>query len=258
MKKISTVPSGKNAFTLIELLVVIAIIAILAAMLLPALQSARERARQAQCVSNIRQCGLALQMYASDYSGLSPRAIRIGAYGWDGLDAAGYFGYISRRSSVNLCPSWPPYRYDTSQETSGNRHAHKYALMAPSGTYEAEPYHDGILKAPDNSSYYRLWNLKMPQEFTLLVEVSDDTGMAASTWNPQFSTWHPHFRHAGYCNVAFADGHVESTDIGRFIRAYQTGSTPDWNFGNAGLLLYPHEWKPGESGTKFDPEGNIL
>jgi len=63
---------GRRGFTLIELLVVIAIIAILAAILFPVFAKAREKARQASCQSNLKQIGLGIQMYASDYDDRAP------------------------------------------------------------------------------------------------------------------------------------------------------------------------------------------
>ena len=64
----------RRAFTLIELLVVIAIIGILAALLMSALGAAKEKARLAQCANNLRQLGLAMQMYGDDNNGTLPSA----------------------------------------------------------------------------------------------------------------------------------------------------------------------------------------
>lgn len=80
----------KDAFTLIELLVVVAIIAILAAMLLPALGKAREKARQAVCMNNMKQTGVALEMYAQD--------------NYQSYPDAGSLGYANNRIK-NLLPA---------------------------------------------------------------------------------------------------------------------------------------------------------
>lgn len=72
---------GPAAFTLIELLVVIAIVGILAAMLLPALQVARERARRSVCLSNLHQLSTGIEVYAVNYNSFYPSLGRIVNYG---------------------------------------------------------------------------------------------------------------------------------------------------------------------------------
>ena len=119
--------AGRSAFTVIELLVVIAIISILCAILFPVFAKARQKARQASCSSNLRQLGLAMSAYASDYDGTLPiewggpqAPIRVSAYStvvpstywgphspWDGVVVNGMLHPYTRNNELYHCPGAP-------------------------------------------------------------------------------------------------------------------------------------------------------
>ena len=130
------------AFTLIELLVVVAIIAILAAMLLPALSAAREKARRASCMSNIRQMGTALAAYTGDYGDYLPS--------WPG------WGWVS---SDTYCQNSDGTRYWTAAEciaaginhnsnTGINTRVGRYTTQYMNARFGLEETHDGHTLPP--------------------------------------------------------------------------------------------------------------
>lgn len=108
----------KSQFTLIELLVVIAIIAILASMLLPALNKARDKAKEIKCISNMKQFSLGIVSYRNDYDDWLPVSTLSGiAYGW----------------KKEICP----YVGISSLTTAGS-----------DPEYKAEEFHSGIFNCP--------------------------------------------------------------------------------------------------------------
>ncbi len=120
-----------GGFTLIELLVVIAIIAILAAILFPVYAQARGKSQQTVCLSNLRQLGMAMMLYTSDYDGYYPFDLQPRAPAGDGdldspdgtnrWDAAPYVRVLQPyigNAEVAFCPSTPRDQPDTGPETN--------------------------------------------------------------------------------------------------------------------------------------------
>ncbi len=188
-------PSGiKSGFTLIELLVVIAIIAILAAMLLPALSSAREKARQTRCISNLKQIGLATHMYTMDWDDYHPRRLQ-GAIAW--YTAATQFGGMmglpassvaieDYRGTVVHCPSKPSIVLNIGMNHQLNSSSRWNRV--------------GMIRNPSRSIMFTdayLWYVACCHPIGQPVELVANNSVAE-------------FRHGERANIVLADGHAVS------------------------------------------------
>ena len=216
---------NKSRFTLIELLVVIAIIAILAAMLLPALSAARERARSSTCTSNLKQIALANSLYMNDNKEyIVPRQVE-GAVRWIQLLYVLSTGE-TQRYSVNddisvqkqrfkafICPSENNVWFDRPGQTVVQGYAFNYGINSAicGDTYNANAANRWAMTMaalPDPSRTCLTWDLPV-------LKVNDwatsGYGNFKTTNKDNPTQYYLDFRH-GVCNFNFIDGHVDSSN----------------------------------------------
>ena len=193
--------TSKHYFTLIELLVVIAIIAILAAMLMPALQQARERGRSATCLSNQKQLGTFAQFYMDNYDGWHFLHDNNGQY-------AGWFvnkGVYNKPANFVACPSIEPRKFVVTNETTNNAYntyTTRWRTNIPGGIGEKHTSTEFMMPAK---------RLKYPGKFMIYADsITLATGLQNSWVYIHGGTYDKgvYAAHSDAVNMAFLDGHA--------------------------------------------------
>ena len=236
----------RNGFTLIELLVVIAIIAILAAILFPVFAKAREKARQATCLSNMKQMGLGVMMYKDDYDQTFPPVFLIMDSAWTGPggnlmgDDTGFWDHAwgwqqliypyTKNFKVGMCPSsssktavgWMNYGANVSimgytPATDPGSYIATYGMGVKNDAAVTNPASKFLLM---DFGYYQASWLMVCHPFTTSYLPGEgayvDKGLCDSSWQSggygiytACQSDYMNARHSGGVCVAFADGHAK-------------------------------------------------
>jgi prepilin-type N-terminal cleavage/methylation domain-containing protein/prepilin-type processing-associated H-X9-DG protein len=258
----------RHGFTLIELLVVIAIIAILAAILFPVFAQARSKARQAACLSNAKQIGLAISMYAQDYDEVLPgnehhQAGLSQPLGWmQPFDPAVPLTYrvwarevmpYAKNMGVFRCPEAKPRSSDGPCDAANNTCEVRDNLNAGTTNYLMNGVVDSrplaAVTAPADTIIVhevRNYNRVAQQKPYIIVEGSKR--LATGITHPYYDVLHN-----GGANWVFCDGHVKWQRKDQ-TRVAQFGIPPELNPGKpthlalddaAATAMFAEKWVPG-------------
>ncbi len=255
-----------RGFTLIELLVVIAIIGVLTAMVFPVFASAREKARQATCMSNLKQLTLAMLMYLQDNDG----------------------GFVPAQSPDNLM-RWHGRRlsedepFDPTTGPLWGYYRHEQLKVCPSfaAGAETEGFEEGTGGYGYNAQYVggspTAWPAMCNPAKEFYIQSLADTVMFTDTAfldcegrlfeysfceAPYYQVWQSptnpstHFRHTGLANVAFCDGHARAMPL---VYSHSSGWCPSSYYAGEEVAAYTGDdyWEArlgflGEDNSLYD------
>lgn len=229
----------RRGFTIMEIMVVTAIIAVLAALLLPALQGGRVRAKTTQCLNNMRQLGLAIHMYADDWNGYLP--CPSDAFG---ASACWYYAvnpYLARAqvgsgtpppemrlAAIKQDPIW--HDFDTLKRTNWRTIKMNKKLV---GTSTDDINGSISTYVP---SYRTIKSVPHPSLTPMLFDGRVETAAELAVHRRWFDGWEPYvtFRHGRRgANICFVDGRMEFWTQGTLNMPFGDGwsSTPTNNTG---------------------------
>jgi prepilin-type N-terminal cleavage/methylation domain-containing protein/prepilin-type processing-associated H-X9-DG protein len=226
----------RRGFTLIELLVVIAIIAILAAILFPVFAQAREKARGAACLSNVKQLGLALQMYAQDYDETLPNHAADTDKFLDPKAPANWAKAVSpyaKNTQIFACPSAPlEPRLKTAAPPFNSYQGNAVVLSVQGTTLARIPNPADIIFCQENFfNWTIIWNrpaqVKLnPPKFQWWHLVDCRPQFAGPPTLPSGCAEQYNSRHFDGGNIVFVDGHAKFRKF-RTVRSGDFGLVPD-------------------------------
>lgn len=210
-----------GGFTLIELLVVIAIIAILAAMLLPALAKAKSKAHSVNCISNLRQIGLAMNLYAEDANGFLPGTSHASISNSWVYSLASYVGNVDK---IRICPS------DKKRDERLANRGTSYIMNEYTSVPALDPFGN-----PDASEpvWNKLSSIPRPTDTMLVMEIADGSGTSTGQDHTHSRNWLNGWssvlvdiqpdRHGTTANYLFTDWHVAALKPGPLKTRIEAG-----------------------------------
>jgi len=225
--------SSRKAFTLIELLVVIAIIAILAAILFPVFARARENARRASCMSNLKQIGLGVMQYTQDYDEKLPKNAVVYASSVPFESNASYSGathlwwheifpYV-KSTQIFICPS-----------SGATWLGDYYPKNSAGSSYAPYAYNTNLSGGPSLAAIPQVAVTPMIGDSTYYLMDADHDCASSSTTNPWCTSGTndnsdaPLARHLDTVNMVFVDGHAKSVKLNNWVSESSTHSGAVW------------------------------